>query len=44
MSFSRFAQRLSNWAGRPPTFVVALGLILLWAIRGFGEQWNQKPT
>ncbi|MBN0809771.1 low affinity iron permease family protein, partial [Pseudomonas aeruginosa] len=24
MSFSRFAQRLSNWAGRPPTFVVAL--------------------
>ncbi|KSN17765.1 hypothetical protein APA78_32845 [Pseudomonas aeruginosa] len=34
MSFSRFAQRLSNWAGRPPTFVVALGLILLWAISG----------
>ncbi len=44
MSFSRFAQRLSNWAGRPPTFVVALGLILLWAISGpffdFNDTWQ----
>ena len=42
--FSRFAQRLSNWAGRPPTFVVALGLILLWAISGplfdFNDTWQ----
>ncbi|HIE2395682.1 TPA: low affinity iron permease family protein [Pseudomonas aeruginosa] len=44
MSFSRFAQRLSNWAGRPPTFVVALGSILLWAISGplfdFNDTWQ----
>ncbi|MGA4816177.1 low affinity iron permease family protein [Pseudomonas aeruginosa] len=44
MSLSRFAQRLSNWAGRPPTFVVALGLILLWAISGplfdFNDTWQ----
>lgn len=44
MSFSRFAQRLSNWSGRPPTFVIALGLILAWAISGpffdFNDTWQ----
>lgn len=44
MSFSRFAQRLSNWLRRPPTFVVAFGLILLWAISGpffdFNDTWQ----
>ncbi len=44
MSFSRFAQRLSSWSGRPPTFVIALGLILAWAISGpffdFNDTWQ----
>ena len=43
MSFSRFAQRLSNWSGRPP-IVIALGLILAWAISGpffdFNDTWQ----
>ncbi|WP_275630453.1 MULTISPECIES: low affinity iron permease family protein [unclassified Pseudomonas] len=44
MSFSRFAQWLSLWAGRPPTFAVACALLVVWAVSGpffhFNDTWQ----
>ncbi|KRV79478.1 low affinity iron permease family protein [Pseudomonas citronellolis] len=44
MSFSRFAQWLSEWAGRPPTFAVACALLVVWAVSGpffhFNDTWQ----
>ncbi|MED5607443.1 MULTISPECIES: low affinity iron permease family protein [Pseudomonas] len=43
-SFSRFAQWLSIWAGRPPTFAVACALLVAWAVSGpffhFNDTWQ----
>ncbi len=43
-SFSRFATKLSGWSGRPPTFAIALALILTWGISGpffgFSANWQ----
>ena len=42
--FSRFASALSEWSGRPITFVMAVMLILVWAISGpmfgFSGTWQ----
>ena len=44
MKFSRFAQKLANWMGRPLTFAIAFGLILAWGISGplfhFSDTWQ----
>ena len=42
--FSRFASALSEWSGRPLTFMLALATILIWAISGpifgFSGTWQ----
>lgn len=42
--FSRFAQCTARMAGRPATFGVALGIILIWIcsgpLFGFGDTWQ----
>jgi low affinity Fe/Cu permease len=42
--FSRFSHRISHLAGRPLTFVLALALIVTWAVSGpvfgFSETWQ----
>jgi low affinity Fe/Cu permease len=42
--FSRFAKSAAQVAGRPPAFVAAVGLILVWAITGplfgFSDTWQ----
>ncbi|MBD9515819.1 low affinity iron permease family protein [Pseudomonas sp. PDM22] len=43
-SFSRFAQALSQWAGRPLTFALACVLLVGWALSGpffhFNDTWQ----
>jgi low affinity Fe/Cu permease len=42
--FSRFSHRVAHLAGRPLTFVLALTLIVVWAVTGpifgFSETWQ----
>jgi low affinity Fe/Cu permease len=42
--FSDFARRLANLSGRPVTFMLAAGLIVLWALSGplfgFSDTWQ----
>jgi low affinity Fe/Cu permease len=42
--FTRFSHRVSHLAGRPITFAIACGLILLWAVSGpvfgYSETWQ----
>jgi low affinity Fe/Cu permease len=42
--FSRFSHRVSHLAGRPLTFILALTLIVVWAVSGpvfgFSETWQ----
>ncbi len=42
--FSRFAQSLSQWAGRPLTFALACVLLVAWALSGpffhFNDTWQ----
>ncbi|OWV92816.1 iron permease [Rhizobium sp. R72] len=42
--FSKFASAVSNWSGRPVTFVAAVALVLVWAMVGpffgFSENWQ----
>lgn len=42
--FSRFTSALSKWSGRPLTFSLALGLVVVWAISGplfgFSSIWQ----
>ncbi len=44
MKFAKFCQSLSNQAGRPRTFCIALGLILVWAATGpyfhYNDTWQ----
>ena len=44
MKFSRFAQKLANWTGRPMTFFIAFALVLAWGISGplfhFSDTWQ----
>jgi low affinity Fe/Cu permease len=42
--FTRFANSVSRWTGRPVAFVICLGLVLAWAISGplfsFSDTWQ----
>ncbi|KQV27741.1 hypothetical protein ASC97_05035 [Rhizobium sp. Root1203] len=42
--FTRFATGASEWAGKPVTFVLAVALVLAWAVTGpifdFSETWQ----
>ncbi len=42
--FTRFSQTISSYAGKPATFVIALGIIVLWAVSGpifgFNDTWQ----
>jgi low affinity Fe/Cu permease len=42
--FAAFSQTASRWAGKPVTFLVAVGLVVLWALSGplfgFSETWQ----
>ena len=42
--FERFAQLVAGWAGRPPAFVLALLVVLVWGITGplfkFSDTWQ----
>ncbi|MBU0556631.1 MAG: low affinity iron permease family protein [Alphaproteobacteria bacterium] len=40
MIFSRFASRMSSWTGQPLTFVLAITVILVWAISGPIFKWS----
>lgn len=42
--FTRLSQRVSQWAGKPQTFVGAAGLIVIWGLSGpifgFNDTWQ----
>lgn len=42
--FTRLAQAVASWTGKPITFFVAVGLILIWALSGpifgFNDTWQ----
>jgi low affinity Fe/Cu permease len=42
--FARFAQSASRFAGRPTTFLIAFGLVLVWGLSGplfdFSQTWQ----
>jgi low affinity Fe/Cu permease len=39
-SFDKLAQRTSHYAGRPPTFAAAVGIIILWGVSGPIFGWS----
>jgi low affinity Fe/Cu permease len=42
--YSRFAKDAARFCGKPPTFVIALGVIVVWALSGpifgFSDTWQ----
>ncbi|MDI2594307.1 low affinity iron permease family protein [Pseudomonas sp. 681] len=40
MKFSKISQTLSMWAGSPKTFMVAVALIIIWAMTGPAFHYN----
>ena len=42
--FERFAQAVAGWAGRPPAFILALGVVIVWGVTGplfqFSDTWQ----
>jgi low affinity Fe/Cu permease len=42
--FSSFASAISNWSGKPLTFMLALAAVILWAVTGpmfnYSETWQ----
>ncbi|RYY24381.1 MAG: low affinity iron permease family protein [Sphingomonadales bacterium] len=42
--FERFAQLIAAWAGRPPAFVLALLVVLVWGVTGplfkYSDTWQ----
>ncbi len=42
--FERMAQGVSSWAGRPPAFALALGIIIVWGFTGplfgYSDTWQ----
>ena len=42
--FERFAQLVAGWAGRPPAFVLAFAVVLVWGVTGplfkFSDTWQ----
>jgi low affinity Fe/Cu permease len=43
-AFSRFAERVSTWTGRPSMFVLASAVVVLWALCGpvfhYSDTWQ----
>lgn len=43
-AFSKFATAIADWSGKPVTFVLAVALVLIWAISGpffgYSENWQ----
>jgi low affinity Fe/Cu permease len=44
MAYGDVAKRISHWCGRPGTFLLAIGIILIWVITGplfgFSDTWQ----
>lgn len=44
MDYSSVAKKVSHWCGRPGTFVLALGVIVVWVVTGpvfgFSDTWQ----
>ncbi|WP_128516144.1 low affinity iron permease family protein [Tabrizicola thermarum] len=44
MAYGEVAKRVSSWCGRPTTFLLALGVILVWIVTGplfgFSDTWQ----
>ena len=42
--FERLAQAVAGWAGRPPAFILALGVVIVWGVTGplfkFSDTWQ----
>jgi low affinity Fe/Cu permease len=42
--FQRFATKVSHWTGRPVTFMLAVAIVLVWAVTGpmmgYSEGWQ----
>ncbi len=38
--FERLAQAVAGWAGRPPAFVLALGVVIVWGVTGPLFKWS----
>jgi low affinity Fe/Cu permease len=42
--FERLAQGVAGWAGRPPAFILALGIVLVWGLTGplfqYSDTWQ----
>ena len=42
--FTRFAKKIARWSGRPTTFALAAGVIVVWALTGpmfgFSDTWQ----
>ena len=38
--FDRIAERIASWAGRPWAFVIALAIIIVWAVTGPIFRWS----
>jgi len=38
--FERMAQGVSGWAGRPPAFMLALGVVIVWGVTGPIFKWS----
>ena len=42
--FTRFAKKTARWSGRPTTFALAAGVIVVWAVTGpmfgFSDTWQ----
>ncbi|MBB3440636.1 low affinity Fe/Cu permease [Rhizobium sp. BK379] len=43
-AFARFATKISEWAGKPVTFILALIAVIIWAalgpVFGYSETWQ----
>src|SRR6185295_16247768 len=38
--FDRIAERIAAWAGRPSAFILALAIVIVWAITGPLFRWS----
>lgn len=42
--FCKFANTIADWSGRPATFVLAVALVVVWAVSGpffgYSETWQ----
>ena len=38
--FERLAQAVAGWAGRPPAFILALSIVIVWGVTGPLFKWS----